>query len=268
MKNKIYFKTAEFAFLCGTTKNTLIHYDEIGLLKPHYVTENKYRYYNANQIEEYFTIAGLKDLGFSLQHIKAKLQSSTTDTYCELLEQQQETIEHKIMSLTQAKKSISAHLDEIKQYIKTGLNNVSFQEIPPKNLIVSPDIIGFESPHQYVHHYSELINRLKTKTQNTYCRYGAIKTKEQVKAKQSHIYQNFYLRTTKEISTQSTIGGTYLITYEKTDFENILPAYERLIDYAENNKIQIDTIFYEEVIIQQLSTEKEKYIAQIMCRIL
>ena len=45
-----YFKTAEFAALCGVRKDTLLHYDHIGLLKPQWVGENGYRYYAAQQL--------------------------------------------------------------------------------------------------------------------------------------------------------------------------------------------------------------------------
>ena len=37
------FKTAEFAALCGVKKDTLLHYDHIGLLKPQWVGENGYQ---------------------------------------------------------------------------------------------------------------------------------------------------------------------------------------------------------------------------------
>lgn len=47
------FKTAEFAALCGVKKDTLLHYDHIGLLKPQWVGENGYRYYSARQIPTY-----------------------------------------------------------------------------------------------------------------------------------------------------------------------------------------------------------------------
>ena len=32
------FKTAEFAALCGVKKDTLLHYDHIGLLKPEWLS--------------------------------------------------------------------------------------------------------------------------------------------------------------------------------------------------------------------------------------
>lgn len=268
MKNKLYLKTAEFALLCGTTKDTLIHYDEIDLLKPHHVTENKYRYYNINQVEEYFTISGLKNLGFSLQDIKAKLQHSSASSYCDLLEQQEETIENKIQELEQTKESIASHRTEIKQYLESGTNKIIIRNMPQKNIILSPNITSVESPHIWIHYYSELINTLKTKTKNIYCRYGAIKEKEALLTKQNDLYKNFYLRTTKEMSLDIIPSGTFLITYEKTDFENIIPAYERLIHYGDEHNMQLDSVFYEEVLIHQASFKAEEYIVQIMCRIL
>ena len=47
---KHLFKTAAFAALCGVKKDTLLHYDHIGLLRPQEVGENGYRYYSARQL--------------------------------------------------------------------------------------------------------------------------------------------------------------------------------------------------------------------------
>ena len=49
MNNKKYLKINEFAKLCHTTKDTLLHYDQKDLLKPEYTAENKYRYYSIEQ---------------------------------------------------------------------------------------------------------------------------------------------------------------------------------------------------------------------------
>ena len=48
--SKKYLKTGEFASLCGVTKDTLFHYDDIGLLKPARVGENGYRLYGLYQL--------------------------------------------------------------------------------------------------------------------------------------------------------------------------------------------------------------------------
>ena len=48
-----YFSSGEFARLCGTTKETLRHYHNIGLLVPARTTENGYHYYASFQFYDY-----------------------------------------------------------------------------------------------------------------------------------------------------------------------------------------------------------------------
>lgn len=60
----------KFAQACQTTKDTLRHYDEIGLLKPTAVNENGYKVYCASQIIDFLTIASLQEAGFSLEEIR------------------------------------------------------------------------------------------------------------------------------------------------------------------------------------------------------
>ena len=68
------YTTGEFAKLCGVKKQTLFHYDEIGLLKPEFVQSNGYRRYSHNQYQTYLLISCLKEAGMSLQEIKDYLE--------------------------------------------------------------------------------------------------------------------------------------------------------------------------------------------------
>lgn len=60
----------KFAQACQTTKDTLRHYDEIGLLKPTAVNENGYKIYAASQIIDFLAIVSLQEAGFSLEEIR------------------------------------------------------------------------------------------------------------------------------------------------------------------------------------------------------
>lgn len=60
----------KFAQACQTTKDTLRHYDEIGLLKPTAVNENGYKVYCSSQIIDFLTIASLQEAGCSLEEIR------------------------------------------------------------------------------------------------------------------------------------------------------------------------------------------------------
>lgn len=70
MNRNLYMTTGEFAKLMGVTKETLFHYNEIGLFCPECVTENGYRQYSVNQVEVMNTILMLKKLGMPLKEIR------------------------------------------------------------------------------------------------------------------------------------------------------------------------------------------------------
>lgn len=74
-----WLKTAEFARLCATTKETLLHYDRFGLLKPAAVHENGYRYYRAEQFFLFSLISTLARSGVSLGEVRDLLSKSSQE---------------------------------------------------------------------------------------------------------------------------------------------------------------------------------------------
>lgn len=68
-------KINEIAKRTGVTVRTLHYYDEIGLLKPAQVTNAGYRVYGEDALESLQQILFFRELDFSLQDIKAILQS-------------------------------------------------------------------------------------------------------------------------------------------------------------------------------------------------
>ena len=64
-----YFTTGEFAKLWGVKKQTLFHYDDIGIFQPAKRDSNGYRYYTYQQFEVFAVISVLKEMGLSLIHI-------------------------------------------------------------------------------------------------------------------------------------------------------------------------------------------------------
>ena len=67
-----YITTGELAKLCGTTKRTILWYDEQGIIKPVEISPEGYRFYTEAQVLEYQMILLLTTLGVSLSEIKAK----------------------------------------------------------------------------------------------------------------------------------------------------------------------------------------------------
>ncbi|HEL1828595.1 TPA: MerR family transcriptional regulator [Streptococcus suis] len=59
--------------LTGLTVRTLHHYDQIGLLKPAFVAENGYRYYNQENLARLQEILLFRELDFPLKDIQPLL---------------------------------------------------------------------------------------------------------------------------------------------------------------------------------------------------
>lgn len=73
------YTITKLAKLSGVSIRTLRFYDEIGLLKPAYVAENRYRYYQEAQLLRLQQILFFRELGFELKKIQEILAQSDFD---------------------------------------------------------------------------------------------------------------------------------------------------------------------------------------------
>lgn len=74
---------------CRTTVKTIRHYDNLGVLKADYVSEETgYRYYRNNSVVKYYQILALKEAGFTLAEIKDKFSCFDPTTQLAYLENQ------------------------------------------------------------------------------------------------------------------------------------------------------------------------------------
>ena len=81
----LFFTRGQFAKYCKTTKETLRHYDKIGLLKPEKTGENGYHYYSARQLIKFTLISSLKTTGCSLDEINKYISKPETGNFKKLL---------------------------------------------------------------------------------------------------------------------------------------------------------------------------------------
>ena len=88
MKDSKFFTVSDFAKVSRTTKDTLLHYDRIGLLSPISRDENnRYRYYSIGQLAVVNVIRTLQALGMSLAEIKALRDQRTPELLGEVYTQ-------------------------------------------------------------------------------------------------------------------------------------------------------------------------------------
>lgn len=118
--------------LYDISKDTLRHYDKIGLLKPEVNKENGYRYYSYKHLDQLSLILWNKYLGISLSDIKETIESEDIKQYSNLVKRQQNIITEKINRL----KSLQTHLKETSKILDEIINyenEYNFDKIEIKN---------------------------------------------------------------------------------------------------------------------------------------
>lgn len=90
MRDKRAFTVAQLARASGVTVRTLHHYDDIGLLKPAYVGDNGYRYYERAQALRLQQILFHRELGVPLADVSALLSAEGADQIAVLLRRRDE----------------------------------------------------------------------------------------------------------------------------------------------------------------------------------
>lgn len=94
-----YLSTGEFAKIMNTTKETLFHYEEMGIFYPDHVGKNGYRYYSIHQTDSLDMIMMLRDFGVPLKEIKKSMEHADTAHLLDLYQNEIQSMGQKIQAL-------------------------------------------------------------------------------------------------------------------------------------------------------------------------
>ena len=92
-RQKGWLTSGAFAALCGTTKETLRHYKDIGLLSPAHQGDNGYFYYDVEQFYDFYAISIFRQTGTSLEEIRRCLRGQNAAQTLDLLREQRGRLE-------------------------------------------------------------------------------------------------------------------------------------------------------------------------------
>ena len=120
-------KIGEFSCLAKTTVKTLRYYDEIGLLRPVFVDDNGYRYYQIDQLNELLKIVELRKLDVPLLDIKETLKNNNN---------LQEVLEKQRMNLEKELNKKITQISLIKKYISKAKKGEFMEKFEAKEIVV------------------------------------------------------------------------------------------------------------------------------------
>lgn len=278
MGKQEYLSAGRFAALVGTTKETLFHYDEIGLFVPKRREANGYRYYAMDQMETFDVIGMLRELGMPLAEIRNYLEQRSPEKFGVLLEQEEKVVREKMQRLREMQRWIG----EKKRFLAQA--SAECREAFEKDLFCP---VGIHTlPLQYlVTNHSESADNLAVNQKigelYAYCgqygnrssyNVGFVQKRETLETGNFLDYRDFYLifdRVPAKVRYTVRPEGEYLCYYYKGPRQGIEAAYRKLFRYATEQRLLLDDRFYEEYMVDALtSQEMEQYITRIAVKIL
>lgn len=138
MKQKSNLTTAEFAQLCGTTKDTLFLYDRKGILKPASVGENGYRYYSPYQVFDYDVIHMLKQTGSSLREIRECRNGQDVAFFRQLFERKIDECDEMLRELISNRQQAERLLALLEYATSRPIGVPELLELPEQALLTTP----------------------------------------------------------------------------------------------------------------------------------
>lgn len=144
MKSEIYFTSGDFAKLCEVTKQTLLHYDKIGLLHPDHKDEKGYRYYSYVQLDIMYVIESLKEMEMPLREIKEFISVTTPETMIRMFTEKSKQISEKINTLKSIQNKIEIKIAVTKEAETTDFSEIVLTETEEEYLYLSAPLLNYD----------------------------------------------------------------------------------------------------------------------------
>lgn len=131
---KEFVSISEMAKLHNISRQTLIHYDKIGLFKPMHTDGNGYRHYTHRQVPYLREICFLKDIGISLQDIKQHFKEREPQKASELLNEHKRILDNEIFRLNKLRTHINQRINIYDSYeeVVKHIEEPFIKEIPKR----------------------------------------------------------------------------------------------------------------------------------------
>ncbi|SOC42702.1 MerR family transcriptional regulator [Ureibacillus acetophenoni] len=269
-KNVKYLTSGEFAKLCRVNKQTLFYYDQIGLLSPIYKNDKGYRYYSINQIELFYVIDLLKELGMSLKDIQKYAQNKSPESFLKLMHLQKEEIVKKRQEIEMKEKLIDTKIELLEESLTIPFDQIELTHLPDATLYLSRNIED-TTDDEFVEVISEFIGELNEAHLDTGYPIGGI-------TKRNHVLNGNYSKYTYLYIEQphpkeghpyfKAVKGDFLIGYHIGEDHTISSTYEKLFSEMERLNLTLGDYVFEEYVYDTLvKNQKEQYVTKIMMQV-
>ena len=250
--NEKIFSISEFAKACGTTKDTLYHYEKHELLVPAYDKKNHYRLYSVNDFHHFQFIAHLRRMGFSVSEIKDCLSDRNVTSYREMLSRSQKQCLDQIAALNHRYAIITNSLENVTRFSNIPIETPAVKYVEEEYFFEEPFTEKFHSLDgicQFQEHL-RAANQMPDVTRNvTVFRVGRKSIQEGYSPRLSVMVQTSDPSSIDKEKLHIKPEGSYLQMFFRTDVvsssaERTTEYLRRMQQYAEEHNYQITGDYY------------------------
>lgn len=259
MQQDIYMTTGEFARMMRVSKDTLFHYDKIGLLKPDIVKSNGYRYYSVYQADLLEAIFMLRDLGMPLKEIQEHLIRRHPQAMDRLFAERELQIEREIEKLQSMKRWLRWNRERIQDAAEIDTSKIMIKTLPERYYLYSKMTDGTD--REIYMKSSRLIGQLMKAEPEAVYHFAVLQHRSNIDAGQYNSYDNTMVLLGKkpsQIPCRILAPGRYLTGYHKGSWDTVGEAYERMLAYSREQEISLQEEFVERYVIDGFTASSEE----------
>ncbi|MFC6463932.1 MerR family transcriptional regulator [Marinilactibacillus sp. GCM10026970] len=270
MQKKYYLTTGQFADLVGVPKDTLFYYDKIGIFSPEMKKDNGYRYYSIYQTEVFEAIRLLKTLGISLDEVKSYMNHKSPENLVKLLNTEKKVLHKKISELQSMEEVLNNRIANTTEAIEKDVNKVEIEFMKPSFMFTTKagSVVDEDILLESMQSHFESLQSIKKKSALSRS-IGWMLHSEKILKKDYEIYDSIYTTVSeRRYSNFVKEAGEYIVFYHDNTQTELPVSYKKMINYIEENQIEIEGYFYEETLLDDLSVNGyEEFVVKISVRI-
>lgn len=263
-------RSGEFARLCGTTKNTLIHYDDLGILKPSQRGSNGYRGYTMDDYMTFTVVHAFAQAGFPLKDIGQLVREHDAAALAQAAEANRDAIAERRAALERSERL----LEEIDRQARAALafepGEVRLAQRERRLLLAVRKGCGLRAGDDLTELYREDVCAMEVlkgiAPEAEIAPYGLAGALD---SEGRPLYDTLFYELPPGVrpSSAKNVVGLSAGTYAEADFEgpweDVKGAYDRLMRFVSSKGLRAADTFYEVAQMRLLDTDPVLY----RCRI-
>ncbi len=263
-ENLFQLTTAQFAKLHNVNKRTLHYYDKIGLFSPKEKGKNNYRYYNVLQSIDFEYIRMFKELNMSIEEIKKYIENPNSKDFIEIANKKSSEIEEQIIKLKRTQELLKNKKEQL--LLSEQKENMTIQiiECEQEKYLTAPFAFKDEDVQRLFAYMKEVwgIEQCRAGV-------GSYISLDKIKNKNFEEYDGLFTPSLNKENKDNFIReqGRYLCGYIKGTWNNLPKMYEKMLEYAQNNSLQLTGYAYEKGLNDFAISNENEYVTQILIKI-